>query len=241
MSNENDDMLTVSFGEGVVTRCNYAPQSNGDGKQDIFKTGFFPSILPITLENITKKKCPHHVQVEKQWSPKWDDYVHCHKYNYSITINTDPKAKWYKDITNQDRMDDHLIIQQIRDKEQEKLKKVISQALADKVIKNITIVYENGENNKRHYHMLVLTSRKTQFKLMIEKEFEMSMEPHGTGWMKRDPINLIRPKKMRKCVDCRSALEKAQEVLDAIDYIIYTYYQKENIGENLLLNIIRKI
>ena len=114
MSNENDDKLTVTFGEGVVTRCNYAPQSNGDGKQDIFKTGFFPSILPITLENITKKKCPHHVQVEKQWSPKWEDYVHCHKYNYSITINTDPKAKWYKDITNQDRMDDHLIIQQLK-------------------------------------------------------------------------------------------------------------------------------
>jgi len=223
-----DDKLTINFGQGVVLDTTTPSQA-------------MDRPLKITMDNLMMKKCPHRVQVEKQWCPKWDEYIHCHSYNYSITVNTDPKASWYREITRQDRVDDHLIIQQIRDAEEAKLKTVISKALGDKVIKNVTMVYENGENNKRHYHMLVLTNRKNTFKMMIEKEFEMSMEPHGSGWKKRDPINLIRPKKMKKCYDCRSACEKAMEVVEAIDYIIYQYYQKENIGENLLINIIRKL
>lgn len=223
-----NEKLTIDFGKGVVL-------------DTTTPTKAMDRPLKITIDNLITKKCPHRVQVDKQWSPTWNEYVHCHSYNYSITINTDPKAGWYQKISKQDRTDDHVIIQQIRDMEEAKLKTLISKALGEKVIKNITIIYEYGDNGKRHYHMLVLTNRKNLFKMMIEKEFEMSMEAQGAGWKKRDPINLIRPKKMKKCFDYRSACMKAAEVVEAIDYIIYTYYQKENLGENLLLNIIRKL
>lgn len=233
-----ESKLTIDFGNGRSVLDTTTPPKPWTPQEDILG---IPSENPFKIDGfdlLTKKMCPSEHMVHKTWSPKWDEYIHTHKYNYSITINTDPKAKWYKKITDQDRVDDHIIVQQIRDEEERRLKKLIGKAHALKLIKNCTIVYELGDNNKKHYHMLVYTARKNAFKMLIEQEFEMSMEPHGSGWKTSNPINVIRPKKMKKCFDCRSALEKAKEVISAIDYIIYTYYQKENLGENLLLNLI---
>jgi len=232
-----NSQLTLDFGIGrsvldtTTPSKMWTPQEEQDTKNKVI----------VTLAHLNKQRCPHETMISKQWSPTWNEYVHSHNYNYSITINTDPKASWYRKIVKQDRVDDHIMLQQIRDEEERRLKKLIATAYRLKLVKNVTMVYELGENNKKHYHMLVLTSRKNQFKMLIEETMEMSMEAHGTGWKKRDPINLIRPKKIKSCYDCRTACEKANEVLQAIDYIIYKYYQKENLGENLLINLISKI
>lgn len=229
--------LTIDFGIGRSVLDTTTPSKPGTPSVDAQER----KKVTVTMEDLINHRCPHETMVGKQWNPKWDEYVHSHKYNYSITINTDPKAEWYQKIRRQDRIEDHIIIQQIRDEEERRLKKLVAEAYRRKLVKNVTIVYEYGENNKKHYHMLVLTSRKNQLKMLIEESMEMSMEAHGTGWKKRDPINLIRPKKMKSCYDVRTACQKAKEVIEAIDYIIYKYYQKENLGENLLINLITKI
>ena len=232
-----EDKLTIDFGGGVGARYNYAQPNSGDHEMgNVDKHG-----LKVTLDNLKTKTCPHTVMINKLWSPSWSDYVHSYKYNYSITVNTDPNSAWYKRIMKQDRKDDHILIQEIRDEEEKRLKRAITRAYSDRVISNCTCVFEYGENNKRHYHMLVMTARKNTLKLYLEEEFDFSMQPKGSGWNTRDPINRIRPKKCKKCYDCRTATELAKEVLDAIDYIVYKYYQKEGIGENLLLNLVSKI
>lgn len=189
-------------------------------------------------------KCPITSIVNDFWAPDWKDYTHSYNYNYSITINADPKASYLKipvSSMNRDTYKQILL---------KRLKQSLHLIIDKKLCKNILCVIEYGvaasqfDNHihyqKPHFHLLVQCTRINKLRELFEKVFETELKDYKIckGRFTRGPINRIRPKNRNPMYDKRTDADKVQEVKDSIDYIVYKYYQKEikTIGNNLLFN-----
>lgn len=183
--------------------------------------------------------------VDSFWNPSWDDYVHSYVYNYSITVNADPKASYLKLNILEESKDCYLHILIKR------LKVALTTIIEQKLAKNILCVYEYGavtdshtDYKKPHFHLLVYCTRINKLKAVLEDIFETSLKDYYIcgGRYKRGPINRIRPKARNPKYDKRSDEDKRLEVRNAIDYLAFTYFKKESdkIGNNLLFNYLTK-
>lgn len=74
------------------------------------------------------------------------------QFNYSFTINPDPRCKWIKDNDCRDRKSHHA-----------RLREFISDAHAKKLFSAVIVIYEYGKYGKKfgklHYHLLFRTAK----------------------------------------------------------------------------------
>ena len=207
--------------------------------------GDFKDFLVKVRTKSSLPRSPIVTIVDSFFNPSWDDYVHTYNYNYSITVNADPKASYLKLNILEESKDCYLQILIKR------LKVALTAIIEKKLCKNILCVYEYGavsdshtDYKKPHFHMMVYCTQINKLKCLLEDIFETNLKDYYIcgGRYKRGPINRIRPKARNPKYDKRSDQDKRKEVHDAIDYLAYTYFKKEShkIGNNLLFNYITK-
>lgn len=238
---EKTRSLTLDFSckrrSGLDTTTPNFPKLTMENSNEPPRSAIIYNGINLLKDNIH----PSTIIVKKLFQPLWSEYIHTYNYNYSITINIDPKASFL--INKDDRITDEDLRKWQDQQEFKRLKLALSHIMEFKLVHNLTMIQELGEGGKRHYHFVCKTARITALRNFLEKIFETSLASKGKGWSERKPINRIRPKLVAK-PDLRTLASKEQEVRDAIDYIIHTYYQKERYKfpcrENLLFNWITK-
>ena len=148
----------------------------------------------------------------KPWSLFPTDYYK--QFNYSYTINPDPKCKWIIDNDCRDRQTHHA-----------KLREFLINAYYQKLFSAVVVIYEYGKHGKKfgklHFHCLFRTNKAEKLRLCALSYFAANKNNNRAVVKKRITHSL------KKSNQGSTLLMMKQSLLENKQYIYKTYFRKE--------------